>query len=108
MFKIKKRSSNDRDKRQYCEAKEIVKRVVAAAMDHVSREAIETVKINCDGRELSRIVKHMAKKGRDVLGVNCLKDEKGEMKVTVDECQNTWKNHMEKLINAESQRGGCV
>ena len=22
--------------------------------------------------------------------------------------KNTWKNHMQKLMNAESQRGGCV
>ena len=68
-FKIKKRSGNKRDKKQYCEAKKVLKRVVAAAMDQASREAIETVKINCDGRELFRILTHMVKKERDVLGV---------------------------------------
>ena len=41
-----------KDRRQYCEEKRFVERVVAAAMDQVSKECIEKVKINCDGYEL--------------------------------------------------------
>ena len=56
-FKIWKRSSNKGDRRWYCEAKKVAKRVVAAAMDQASREAIEKVKINFDGPDLFQIIK---------------------------------------------------
>ena len=82
LFKIWKRSSNERVRRQYCEAKKVFKRVVAPAMDQASREAIEEVEINCDSCELFQIAKQRTKEGHDVLGVNCLKDKKGVMNVT--------------------------
>ena len=36
---------------------------------------------------------------RDVVGVSCLKDESGAVKVGVDDQKKIWKKHMEKLMN---------
>ena len=51
LFKIWKRSGNEGDRKQYCETKKnvSVKRVVATAMDQVSRKAGEKIVSNCDG-----------------------------------------------------------
>ena len=99
LLKIWKRSSNEGNRRQCCEAKKVVKRVVAAAMDQTSRKAIWKVEINFNGRELFQIAKQRGKERYYALGVNCLKDKNGEVKVAVDE----HKNHMEKLMNVGSE-----
>lgn len=105
LFKIPKRSSNEEIEGSTVRQKKVFKRVVTAAMDQTSREATENVEINCDGCELFRIAKQKAKKWRDVLGVNCRKEEKGNVKATVDEHQSIWKNRMEKLTNVENEWG---
>ena len=55
-----------------------------------------------------RITKQRTNEGWDILGVNCWKDEKGVVKVTVDEHKSIWKNHMENLMNVENILGDCV
>ena len=36
---------------------------------------------------------------RDVVGISCLKDESGAVKVSVTDRKKIWKEHMEKLMN---------
>ena len=40
---------------------------------------------------------------RHVVGISCLKDESGAVKVSVDNRKKMWKEHMEKLINIENE-----
>ena len=40
---------------------------------------------------------------RNVVGVSCLKDEIGVVKVSVDDRMKIWKEHMEKLRNVENK-----
>ena len=40
---------------------------------------------------------------KDVVGVSCLKDESGAVKVSVDNRKQIWKEHMEKLMNVENE-----
>lgn len=91
MFKIWNTNRNEGNRRQYSDAKKVAKRVVAAAMDQTSREAIEKAEISCDNRGLFCIAKQRTKEERFVLGVNCLKNEKGIVKETVDERKSIWK-----------------
>ena len=72
-------------------------------MDQRSREAAENVDSCRDGRELFRIAKQWAGEKRDVVGVSCLKDESGAVKVGVDDQKKIWKEHMEKLMNGENE-----
>ena len=55
------------------------------------------------GHELFRITKQRAGEKRDVVGVCCIKDENGAMKVSLDDGKNIWKKHMEKLMNVENE-----
>ena len=83
MFKTWKRSGEKGDGQQYRDAKKGVKRFVAMAMDRASRETVAKVDSNRDGLQLFRIASQRVKERCDVLRVNCLKDEKGVVKVTV-------------------------
>ena len=72
------------------------------AMDQKAREAVEKVDSSRDGRELLRIAKQRAGEKSDVVGISCLKD-KWAVKVSVDDRKKIWKEHMEKLMNAENE-----
>ena len=49
-----------------------------------------------------RIAKQRVREKKDVVGVSCLKDESGTVKVSVDDRKKSWKEHMEKLMNVEN------
>ena len=54
------------------------------AMDQKALEAVEKVNSCRDGQELFRIAKQRAGEKGDVVGVSCLKDESGVVKVLDD------------------------
>jgi hypothetical protein len=42
-------------------------------------------------KNIFRIAKQMAKEGQDVVGVNCLKSDGGNIVIDPDEIKNVWK-----------------
>ena len=62
-------------------------------MDQKAREAVEKVDSCRDGRELFRFPKQKVGEKKDVVGVSCLKDESGAVKVSVDDQKKIWKEH---------------
>ena len=44
----------------------------------------------------------------DVVGVSCLKDESGVVKVGVDDRKKTWEEHMAKSMNVENECSGSI
>ena len=62
-------------------------------MDQKAREAVEKVDSCRDGCELFRISKQQVGEKKDVVGVSCLKDESGAVKVSVDNQKKIWKEH---------------
>ena len=66
-------------------------------------EKVEKVDSCCDSCESFRIVKQKVGEKKDVVGVSCLKDESGAVKVSVDAQNKIWKEHMEKLMNVENE-----
>ena len=64
---------------------------------------MEKVDLSHDGPELFRTAKQRAGEKSDVVGVSCLKDESGAVKVSIDDRKKIWKEHMEKLINIENE-----
>ena len=103
LFRIWRQNRNEEDRKKYCEAKKDAKRVVYMEMDQKAREAVEKVDSSSDGRELFRIAKQRAGEKSDVVGVSCLKDESGAVKVSVDDRKKIWKEYMEKLMNVENE-----
>ena len=83
--------------------KKDAKRVVYMAMDQKAGEAVEKVDSSRDGRELFRIAKQRAGEKSDIVGVSCLKDKSGAVKVSMDDRKKIWKEHMEKLMNVENE-----
>ena len=89
--------------KKYCETKKEAQRVVYMAMYQKAWETEEQVNLCRVGHELFRITKQRAGEKRDVVGVCCIKDENGAMKVSLDDGKNIWKKHMEKLMNVENE-----
>ena len=54
-------------------------------MDQKVQEVVEKVDLCRDGLELFRIAKQRAEEKKDVIGVSCLKDESGVVKVNEDD-----------------------
>ena len=72
-------------------------------MDQKAQEVAEKVDSCRDGRELFRIATQTVEEKKDVVGVSCLKDESGAVKISVDNRRKIWKEHMEKLMNVENE-----
>ena len=102
LFTIWKQSQNGQDRKKYCEAKKDAKRVVYMAIDQKAQEVVEKVDSCRDGCELFRIAKQRVGEKKGV-GVSCLKDESGAVRVSLDNRKKILKEHMEKLMNAENE-----
>ena len=98
LFKIWKQSRNEEDRKKYCESEKDAKRVVYIAIDQKAREAVDKVDSCRDGRELFRITKQRVGEKKDVIGVSCLKDQSGAVKVSVNDRKKIW-----KLMNVENE-----
>ena len=55
---------------------------------------MEKVDLCCDVCKLFRIAKQRVGEKKDVVGVNCLKDESEGVKVRVDDRKKIWKEHI--------------
>lgn len=60
MCKMWKRSSNEGNRRQYCETEKVVRRVVAAAMGQTSMEGTKKFEFKFDDCELLQIARQRA------------------------------------------------
>ena len=61
----------------------------------------ESGKKNC-----FRIAKQMAREGRDVISVCCMKNDAGNVVSDADGMKNIWRTYMEKLLNVENDWDG--
>ena len=55
-----------------------------------------------------RIAKQMAREGRDVISVCCMKNDAGNVVSDADGMKNIWRKYMEKLLNVENDWDGEV
>ena len=85
LFRIWRQSRNEEDRKKCCEARKDAKRVVYMAMDQKAREAVEKADSCRDSRELFKIAKQRVGEKKHVVGVSCLKDDSGVVKVSVDD-----------------------
>ena len=53
-----------------------------------------------------RIAKQMAREGRDVISVCCMKNDAGNVVSNADGMKNIWRKYMEKLLNVENDWDG--
>ena len=55
-----------------------------------------------------RIVRQMAREGRHVISVYCMKNDVGNVVPDADRMKNIWRKYMEKLLNVENDWDGEV
>ena len=55
-----------------------------------------------------RIARQMAREGRDVISVCCIKNDAGNVVSDADGMKNIWRMYMEKLLNVENDCRVCV
>ena len=85
LFRIWKQNGNEENRMKYCEGKKRCLESSICGYGSESSVVFEKVDSYHDGRELFRIAKQRAGEKRDVIGVGCLKDESGTVKVSVDD-----------------------
>ena len=84
--------------------KKIWKEHMEKLMNVDQKKVVEKVHLCCDSRELFQIAKQRVREKKDAVGVSCLKDESGVVKVSVDDQKKIWKEHMEKLMNVDQKK----
>ena len=76
---------------------------VNMTVNQKAQEAVETVDLYCDARELFGIAEQRAGEKRDVVGVTYFKYGSRTLKLSVDDRKKIWKERFEKLMNAENE-----
>jgi hypothetical protein len=87
---------------EYVKAKRNAKKSVALAKNKESRTFGERLDSEEGQRSVFRVARQMAKERRDVIGVNCLRNENGGLIVQPEDVKNRWKMYMERLLNVEN------
>ena len=86
---------------------EEARREVASAME--SRRIEMANELEKGGSSMIfRIAKQRAKKKRDIIGVPCIQDENGNLKMEIGERLEVWRGYCERLMNAENDWDGEV
>ena len=88
---------------EYMAAKKIEKNAFARDQQEERYKATEKLNTEEGQRSVFRIVKQMAKERQDVDGVNCLKDENGNILVHTVMMKKRWREYMEQLLNVENK-----
>ena len=70
-------------------------------MDEGAPEMVEKIDLSCNDCEFG-IAKQRAREKRHV-GVSCFKDKSETVKVSVDDRNKIWKEHLEKLVILENE-----
>jgi len=87
---------------EYRVAKQQAKKAVAKAKERGRMEFADHLDTEDGKRKVFTIARQILRTKQDVIGVRCLKNDKGE--VLVDPCsvKERWKDYMEKLLNIEN------
>mgnify|MGYP007071599789 CR=1 FL=1 len=93
---------------EYVAAKKIAKKAVAQAQQEERNRLGEKLNTEEGQRSVFKIAKQMAKERQDVVGVNCVKDESGNIVVEPEMMKKRWKEYMEQLLNVENEWDGNV
>ena len=112
LFRPRKQSRNEENRKKYCEAKD-AKRVAYMAIDEKSkvpkakRRWIKLIRVVMVVSCLELPSKKLGEK-KYVFGVSFLKDESRAVKVNVDDGKEIWKEHMKKLMTVENEWSGSI
>ena len=98
-----RKSKSAEDKHTLDVAKKEVYTAVMTSQEFIADLQSESGRKNC-----IRIARQMARQGRDVISVCCMKNDAGNIVSDADGMKNIWRKYMEKLLNVENDWDGEV
>ena len=101
-FKKWHKTRTEVDRARYKEAKRNARKVIAMAQELKRVELVSELDSEEGKRNVFRIAKQMAKERQDVVGGNCLNDNRGRLVIDSEKIKDRWKEYMDKLLNEEN------
>jgi hypothetical protein len=101
LYKIWKKTKKEEDRILYCSAKRKAKRAVYIAQADEQKVFGEMLDSEEKKGTVSRLVKQIIGKNRDVIGAGCVKGSDGKLLTAEDDVKKRWKDYFEKLLNEE-------
>ena len=89
-------------------AKKEVYTAVMTAQESKLQEFTADLQSESGRKNCFRIAKQMAREGRDVIRVCCMKNDAGNVVSDADGMKNIWRKYMEKVLNVENDWDGEV
>ena len=89
-------------------AKKEVYTAVLAAQESKLQEFTAALQSESDRKNCFRIARQMAREGRDVISVCCMKNDAGNVVSDADVMKNIWRKYMETLLHVENDWDGEV
>ena len=103
-----RKSKSAEDKHTLDVAKKEVYTAVLAAQESKLQEFTADLQSESGGKNCFRIARQMAREGRDVISMCCMKNDAGHVVSDADGMNNIWRKYMEKLLNVENDWDGEV
>ena len=96
------------DKHTLDVAKKEVYTAVMTAQESKFQEFTTNLQSESGRKNCFRIARQMAREGRDVISMGCMKKDAGNVVSGADGMKNIWRKYMEKLLNVENDWDGEV
>ena len=103
-----RKSKSAEDKHTLEVAKKEVYTAVMIAHESKLQEFTADLQGESGRKHCFRIARQMAREGRDVISVCCMKNDTGNVVSDADGMKNIWRKYMEKLLNVENDWDGEV
>ena len=107
-YKAWRKSKSAEDKHTLNVAKKDVYADVLAAQEPKLQVFTAIVQTESARKNCFRIARQMAREGRDVITVCCMKNDVGNVVSDADGMKNIWRMYMEKFLNVENDWDGEV
>ena len=86
----------------------VAKKEVYTAQESKLQEFTADLQSESGRKNDFRIARQMAREGRDVISVCCMKNDAGNVVSDADGMKNIWRKYMENLLNVENDWDGEV
>ena len=103
-----RKSKSAEDKHTLDVAKKEVYTVVMTAQEYKLQEFTADLQSESGRKNCFRMARQMAREGRDVISVCCMKNDAWNVVSDADGMKNIWRKYMEKLLNVENNWDGEV
>ena len=101
-----RKSKSAEDKHTLDVTKKEVYTAVLAAQESKLQKLLADIQSESGRKNCFRIARQMAREGRDVISVCCMKNDVGNVVSDADGMKNIWRKYMEKLLSVDNDWDG--